>query len=154
MVYKWVTGGARFNVDAQAAGEEVERLSRENGGTITAENVVGSAESESSPLHNAFEWDDGLAAKEYRLVQARCLMRSITVIRQDADEEEEKTIRAFVHTDTEKAYTSVHRAMSDEELRAEVLKKAWRELQTWRRKYEDLREFSAVISAAQGVKIA
>jgi hypothetical protein len=48
-------------------------------GTITPDLVVEYAEPELSPIHDRFEWDDGLAAKRYRIEQARTLIRSVRV---------------------------------------------------------------------------
>ena len=39
-------------------------------GEITAQLVLTQAEDEASPLHRYFEWDDGVAAQKYRLMQA------------------------------------------------------------------------------------
>lgn len=44
-------------------------------GVLRAEDVVTAATPPESPLHSYFEWDDSTAAQEYRLVQARRLIR-------------------------------------------------------------------------------
>lgn len=52
----------------------------ENGGRLTATDVVEAARIETSPLHRYFEWDDDAAAEAYRIEQARRLIRSVKVI--------------------------------------------------------------------------
>jgi len=53
--------------------EELQRIGAAEG--LKASNVVKSARSKSSPLHAQFEWDDTKAGHEYRLQQARGLIR-------------------------------------------------------------------------------
>lgn len=54
------------------------RLERE--GTITPDAVVEDARNVASPLHDLFEWDDSKAAHEYRLDQARAIIRTVRVV--------------------------------------------------------------------------
>lgn len=51
----------------------------EAAGQLNAAAVVESARDPASPLHDRFEWDDGLAAEEHRKAQARALIRSIKI---------------------------------------------------------------------------
>ena len=53
-------------------------LEDENG-RLTPEAVLTAARDPNSPLHDRFEWDDGKAAAEHRLHQARTLIRSVKV---------------------------------------------------------------------------
>ena len=48
-------------------------------GLVTAPEVVHIAKDEESPLHPYFEWDDKAAGHEYRLIQARQLLRRVRV---------------------------------------------------------------------------
>jgi hypothetical protein len=47
---------------------------------LTADIVLADASSPDSPLHPEFEWDDEKAGKEYRLDQARQLIRSVIYV--------------------------------------------------------------------------
>lgn len=60
---------------------ELSRLYREHG-ALTASLVVEAASDEESPLHQEFNWDDAEAAHEYRLQQARQMLR-VTVVAVD-----------------------------------------------------------------------
>ena len=50
---------------------------KDSDGRVTPEAVLKAAESESSPLHAYFEWDNDVAAHEHRLNQARDLIRQV-----------------------------------------------------------------------------
>lgn len=51
----------------------------ERSGKLTAHDVVRAARNPESPLHSCFEWDDSKAAEQWRLEQARSLIRSVEV---------------------------------------------------------------------------
>lgn len=61
---------------------ELERIRRANGG-VKPEDVIAAASAEDSPIHGAFNWDDTTAAHEFRLDQARKLIRSVVVVYPD-----------------------------------------------------------------------
>lgn len=63
--------------DAIAA--RLEKIAGLNGGRLTPDAVLKDAQSFNSPLHDQFEWDDGNAAQQWRLQQARELIRSVKV---------------------------------------------------------------------------
>lgn len=73
--------GARYGVDAQVVGEELERIQKEHGVT-TPGAVVEASRPDDAPLHPVFEWRDEVAAEGYRKWQARNLIKSVTVIEQ------------------------------------------------------------------------
>lgn len=54
-------------------------LYRQNG-ALEAEAVVDAAKPKDHPLHDRFEWDNKKASHEYRLIQARHLIREVRVI--------------------------------------------------------------------------
>jgi hypothetical protein len=55
-------------------------LSLEDEGRLTPECVLEAAEDEDSPLHRFFEWDNDEAAHQYRIDQARRLIRGVRVV--------------------------------------------------------------------------
>lgn len=59
-------------------------LAKQNRGLLLSKDVVTEAADESSPLHSWFEWDEGTAAHEYRLIQAGRLIRSFHYVTKDA----------------------------------------------------------------------
>lgn len=146
-VYEWKNGHA-WKVDAQTAGEHLEVLRQKKDGTLTSEVVLEDARSRRSPLHKCFEWDDAVAAEKYRLDQAGDLLRSIVVTFKSADRTEKST-RAFVHVETQhgRGYTSLAHAMSDADLRKQVIQRAWVELQGWRERYREYEELATIFGA-------
>lgn len=156
MVYRWKEG-SRLPVSAQRAGEHLEKLQAEKQGRLTPVDVVRDARKKSSPLHPAFEWDDSKAAAIYREERARYILRSLVVViatQEPDNREEERPVRAFVNVerDSESYYTPTVTALSDEELRRQVLEAALRELRAWEQKYKDLKELVAVFTAAEIVR--
>lgn len=71
--------GARIShEDARIAGEFL--LERFGKVGAPARAVVEAARPEDSPIHAQFEWDDSAAAEQFRIAQARRLVRSIEVV--------------------------------------------------------------------------
>lgn len=152
--------GARFQPgavkDAKSVGDHLELLRHEAKGELTPEDVVRDARNGNSPLHSFFEWDDGEAAEQFRLQQARGLIRAVVAV-YVSDDKPAVRQKAYVHIPEPGAqhYREVTHAMSAKKTREQVLMAAWRDLQAVRRKYQDLKEFSDVFSAldAAGEKI-
>lgn len=145
--YAW-KDGARLKADPQAVGERLERLHERHGGAVTPAAVVRDARRPSSPLHPCFTWDDAEAAERHREGQAREVLRSIVVV--IPEREDQPPVRAFVVVREGEAdhYTTLFRAMSDGELRRQVLQRAFRELEALRAKYAEYEELAAVFEAA------
>lgn len=58
---------------------ELAKLARDLGDKLTPEAVVDFARDETVALHSQFEWDDAEAGSEFRLLQARGLIRRVLV---------------------------------------------------------------------------
>lgn len=146
--YEFVDG-ARFQkgavLDPKAVGERLEELRQEFKGELTPEDVLKDAKGHNSPLHSFFEWDDSRAAQEHRLAQARRLIRSVVAV-YVAPDKPARRMNAFVHIREPGAehYRDTAAAMERVDTRKMVLGQAWRELQAWRIRYRDLKEFSAL----------
>ena len=154
MIYQWKPE-SHIKIDAQAAGLKMEQIRVRNNGRLEPSLVVEEAKKKNSVLHPHFEWDDGIAATKYRKDQASYLIRSIEVTVKD-DGGASQPIRAFVSVVREKdrSYTSVQHAMSDEELREQVIKQAWKELQAWKDRHKELMHFAKVFAVIEEVKAA
>lgn len=152
MVYQWRKGSHIGGVDPQEAGDELERV-REEYGALTAKAVVEVAADAASPLHPAFTWDDEVAATEYRLDQARHLVRSLVVV---GDPETKAPYLRYTVVDEHREdarYLPVREAMADEETRRKVLARALSELEQFRRKYAELMELAEVFGAIERVAV-
>ena len=142
--------GARFQkgaaINAELVGQQIELLRRECHGEIQPQDIVADARNANSPLHSFFEWDDSEAAEQYRLSQARGLIRAVVAVYID-DGMPAIRMKAYVHISEPGAphYREASHAMSQSKTRGMILQQAMRELQHWRNKYRDLQEFAALI---------
>lgn len=71
---------AKKDINAERAAE-LQRLYVQHG-ELRSSTVVEAARDKRSPLHDYFEWDDHKAGHEYRLQQARKLMRLHVIVTQ------------------------------------------------------------------------
>lgn len=100
---------------------ELLRIMQNNGGMLSAVDVVKEAKSESSPLHKHFEWDDTEAATKWREEQARNLIRSvkITVLNEKPVE-----FRAFVSLASDRVsgagYRHIEEVLNNEFMRRQL----------------------------------
>lgn len=136
------TKGASFGLkQAQALGETLEKI----GHSAKPEQLVDAARPKSSPIHSLFEWDDTAAAERYRLWQARNHINHLEVI--VITNEGDRSTKAFHSVvvqsgDTrERSYYSVEAVVEDEELNAQVIRKALAELNYWRSKYAEFKAY-------------
>jgi len=76
--------GARFQAgaatDPAAVGAHLDLLRKQQKGELTPSDVVNDARNPNSPLHSFFEWSDSVAAEQYRLSQARGLIRAVVAV--------------------------------------------------------------------------
>lgn len=153
--YGW-RPGSRVSLDAEKAGREMEDVRRQNGGALTPEALLERARSANAATHAHFEWDDSKAAEQHRLGQAGDLIRAITVDISRSNVEPTKPIRAFVSVEREgaRSYTSTVHALSDVDLRKQVLDRAWSDLEAWRQRHAELTEFAKIFAAIDQARSA
>lgn len=135
--------------------EELKRLAKENDGILTAEAVVASAAVPESPLHGSFTWDDTEAANQYRLWQARQLIRVCVEIIPTAPNVGPVEVFVSLSGDRKEAgggYRMMSHVLSDKDMRATMLKDAVEEMELFQHRYEQLQELSEVFSAMRKVR--
>lgn len=69
----------------KAVQETVSEIYRDQG-QVTPSSLVETAKSKTSPIHNAFEWDNKKAGHEFRLMQARTWIRKVTITINNSEE--------------------------------------------------------------------
>lgn len=126
--------------------EELERLRNRHGGIITPEQVVDAARPKSSSLHKSFTWNDGEAAHQWRLEQARRLLRVYVTVFNDGKRERETRMFVSLSTDrrNEGGYRAIVDVMGDAALRGQLLNDAKQDMLRFRQKYAVLAELSDV----------
>lgn len=135
-------------IDPEAVADRLHAI-EQGSGLLTAQHVVDDARPSDSLLHPIFEWRDDVAAEKYRVIQAEALIR-VFIVREDDDA---APVRRWVNVrrvlpdgGVARGYVSVHEAMEDEDLRAQVLAAARKEAEAFRRKYGHLRELADAIA--------
>ena len=141
MTYQWKI--PLYPVDAQEAGEELQRIGDE-AGSITDETVVEASRYEDAVLHRCFEWNNETAAIKYRLKQAQDIIRNIVVVSING-KLTDKPVRAFVSIQNE--YKSIENVIVSVDYTAEMLRNAMTELVAFREKYNTLAELAGVFTS-------
>jgi hypothetical protein len=133
--------------------EELEAIAEANNGLLLAEDVVEFAKDPNTALHDKFNWDDTSAAIQYRLHQARQIIRvNVTVV-----DNVEEPVKVFFSLNEDRynrtggGYRQMIDIMSDDQRRAALLAQALAEAKAWRKRYNALKELSAVFSALDEV---
>lgn len=141
MVYKWKF--FEYGVDANIVGKELEEIEKKHG-AVTANLLLDRARSQKSKLHSLFEWDDTVAAEQYRLHQARQIITAVAIVMEET--KEPLTIRAFsnVGEKNKGSFITTAKALNDEETRSIVLKHALDELVAFKSKYAGLTELAEI----------
>lgn len=140
MVYEWKTA-SRIRADANDAGAQFEQLEKTVG--LTPKTVLDANRDINAPLHNEFEWDDTVAAENYRLGQAGHLIRCLCVAAV-AEDDAQTAVRAFFTAEKTAGYESVATIMQCPDKRESLLKKAEQELDAYLRKYSALSELDPI----------
>ena len=141
MVYKWKE--SRLKADAQKVGAELETLNEDQQG-LTPAAILDKARDPDTELHKCFEWDDTEAAEQYRLVQARFLVRNLVITKEDRDEVRiELQIRAYesVKVENHNRYVPTIQALNDPDTRREIIHTLMNDISELQRKlqlYKDI----------------
>lgn len=130
---------------------ELRRIAKANGGVLQPEAVVRAAMPESSPLHSRFEWSDDVAAQNYRLWQARQLIKVCVEHLPGISTPTE----VFVSLSSDRyscgGYRTVAEVLKSEDLRSQMLEDALSELEIFKLKYRRLKELAEVFRVIQKV---
>ena len=131
---------------------ELESIRKTHGGILRAEDVVDRATAKNNPLHDLFEWNDSAAAAEYRLWQARQIIR-VTVGIIPGTEIKSRIFVSMMadRIEDDGGYRAMVDVLSDVERRALMLAEALDELNVFRRKYARLSELSKVFEAIEAI---
>ena len=149
--YSWKNS---HGVPAEVAGKVMEQI-EEKHGEVTKELFLEASRPEDSPTHNCFEWDDSVAAEKYRLNQAYhvILDLEITIAEDTSGSLSPAYVNVIQKTSKESAkYRSLEVAMSDDELRANVIANALREFEQTKQKYSHLVELTDIFKAIESAE--
>ena len=133
---------------------ELKALYQRNEGLLTPQTIVNAAKNKKSVLHRQFEWDDNEAANQYRLSQARELLQ-VTIEYIKDSKGNKKPMRVFASLKSDRldgGYRTMVDLLGDKEYRAQLLQDAIEELETFKRKYYELKELVEIFDAIGKVK--
>jgi len=139
----------------QIYGDFLEKLSDKSGGRISPEVVLNAAIPKNSPIHDFFEWDDNIAARQWRLQQSRYLIRSIEVeiIRKGKSIIERKFFNVNdIEDGRERLYIDVDVMEGNPEFRKQIIEMALREIKYWTEKYKNYKELNEIFKAIDDVE--
>jgi hypothetical protein len=120
----------------------------EQAGNLSAKGLLDANRPEDAPLHNEFEWNDGVAAEKYREQQAMHIINSIVTVRDDVG----PVRNYFKVTDGSRNYTSLSVIMERRDTREALLRQARRELAAFEMKYKVLEELAGVFNEIHKVE--
>lgn len=149
--FKAREGSRLTDNQAELYGKHIKKLMKVSSiKMVTAEMVLQDAKNEYSPYHDWFNWDDDLAAEEYRKAQARQLLSSIVEVRIIHEDSEPVEIRAFVNVideEGERGYVETDYAMSKPVLVSQVIQQALKEVIAWQKRYREYQELGKIHKA-------
>lgn len=130
--------------------EELQKL-EDKEGRITAQAVVDAARAPRHPLHDLFTWDDKKAGEQYRLMEARTLIRAVKVERINLDFRAPFYVRDVTVPATQQGYRRLSEISGDvEDSKATLAMEAERAIALLRR----AREIAAVLNLADELERA
>jgi hypothetical protein len=127
--------------------EELEYIYAQHGGILKAEDVVEFAKNPETSLHDKFTWDNTEAAHQWRLQEARMLIRiAVTII-----PGEQKEYRAYVSLTPDRkmdggGYRTMVSILDNAERLQQLLADARKEWETFKAKYRELKHLGEAFS--------
>ena len=149
MVYQWKEA-RRIKANPNEAAKVMNDLAERD--ALTAENLIEVSKPEDAPLHNDFEWDNNIAADEYRKVQARRIISALVVVPDEYIKTSEPVRAYFKIEETGNAYSQLTAIIASPTKKELLLKTALRELDAFEKKYQTLEELTNVFKAIDEVK--
>ena len=139
--------------------EELEQIRESNDGILYPQSVVDFARNEDTDLHDKFEWDDTVAGENYRVWQARKIIRAVAILipRQNEPIQAYVSMVADRYQGEEKqekvgGYRCMVDVLSTPDLRERLLSEALAEFEMWERKYQVITELADIFAAAKTAK--
>lgn len=146
IVAKWREGfaGLFHGADAQLVADEISAI----GEAPTAADIVDAARDEGSELHKCFEWDDSVAAENWRKKQARDIVHHLVFVEEQipADRPE---IRIRYTENVGGGYKETIKIVRNEDQYKNLLAQAYAELRAFKAKYSMLSELQEILDLIQ-----
>ncbi len=135
------------HADPQVLGEALAEITESAKGRLKPQDVVLAARPATSPLHRHFEWDDTVAADQYRLDQARSIIRIVRVVEPGNHEPSRAYVSISDRAGT--AYRPIGDVKNSVDLQARLLKQLDAELDAIQRRYASFADILAPVQEAR-----
>lgn len=129
-VYSWKpTMPLKPKVAPEVFGEEMRRLKKQFGHAVQPQALVDAASDPHNPVHNEFEWDDQVCGVEYRLDQARRLIKGLCIHMPTVKHERQVLAPAYINvrtpeTDTGRGYEDLETVLDNSDFRTQMIEEA------------------------------
>jgi len=135
---------------SEAIRAELEHVRRLGGGVLKPEAVVEYARDPETALHSRFEWDDTEAAQQFRIYQARQVIRvAVEILPRTSTETRVYVSLLRDRTKPGGGYRQLLDVMSDEEMRSELVRQALGEFRRVRDRYQQIKELEPIFAAIE-----
>lgn len=145
----WKQNVPTKGIEAEKAFNALESIRKQNNG-LTDDAVVQAAKPQNHTLHKWFEWDDSVAAVEYRRDQARNLLRSLEVTYEERPEIKTRVYevehKSRPRDEERTVYTTTEEILQNPEARDRLIAEAIRQAMAFRRRFKAIHELDAVMS--------
>lgn len=137
--------------------EELESIRELHGGLLRPEDVVEFARDATTHLHRQFTWDDGEAAEQWRLEEARRVIRLVVTVAKNLGNDRPLPMYVSLSSDRKQpggGYRPFVDVMTNEQLRDELFRQAIGEFKRVKKRYEELKELKPIFDAIEQVDAA
>lgn len=145
--------GTRIKSQAEDVYAELERVRGIGGGDLSLQLLIEESKPKSAALHQDFTWVTAKAANHWRLHEARKLVQSIEIIRDDMPPTRAYEsvriieIKPEVAPKAKHVFRTIEDIMRDPDTRDELLAQAFREGAAFRKRFHGLQELAKVFAA-------
>ena len=146
IVAKWREGfaGLFHGANAQLVADEISAI----GDSPTAADIVDAARNEGSELHKCFEWDDSVAAENWRKKQARDIVHHLVFVEEQIPVDRPE-IRIRYTDGANVGYKETKKIVRNEDAYKSLLAQAYAELRAFKAKYSMLSELQEILDLIQ-----
>lgn len=146
IVAKWREGfaGLFHGADAQLVADEIFAI----GDAPTAADIVDAARDEKSELHKCFEWDDSVAAENWRKKQARDIVHHLVFVEEQVPKDRPEIRIRYTET-ANSGYKETIKMVRNEDQYKTLLAQAYAELRAFKAKYNMLSELQEILDLIQ-----
>ena len=138
-IIKWKFDGI-YNADPVKCKQEIESI----GSDVRPQQIVDYAKNPKAELHKCFTWNNDVAAKKWRLQEARQVVCNLVIVETNSDGEENMQIRVFHRTDNDEGYKPIQLILKNKDEYEKILERCLSDLRALKNKYKNLSEYQEI----------